>query len=188
MPRQCDKLKFIAAVWEHFLGPGHMLIWVMCVKKSNWKAYVFWIALADGVGLLSGWLSREGAAAFAAQVRQPPFSPPAVLFPIVWTVLYTLMGFGAARVWLASPGEARSRGLNLFVIQLVVNFFWSLVFFNAGRYGLAFLLVLLLLGLVGAMAVNFYRTDKAAGLAQIPYLLWLTVAACLSFGVWYLNR
>ena len=156
--------------------------------KASWKPYVFWILLAEAAGALSGWLSREGSEVFSQTVTQPPLSPPAILFPIVWTILYALMGIGAARVSLAPPSPQRSRGLNLFVIQLVVNFFWSLIFFNAQAYGFAFLWLLLLWVLVLRMILAFRQVDPLAAWLQIPYLLWLTFAAYLSFGVWYLNR
>lgn len=156
--------------------------------KASWKPYVFWILLAEAVGALSGWLSREGSEVFSQTVIQPPLSPPAILFPIVWTILYALMGIGAAQVGLTPSSPERSRSLNLFVIQLVVNFFWSLIFFNAQAYGFAFLWLLLLWVLVLLMILAFRKVDPLAALLQIPYLLWLTFAAYLSFGVWYLNR
>ena len=154
---------------------------------KNRKPYVFWIALSEAVGLLSGLLSRSGMEAFRETVRQPPLSPPAIVFPIVWTILYALMGIGAARISVAPDSQNRRRGLNLFIIQLIVNFFWSLIFFNAQAYGFAFLWLLLLWFLVLWMAVSFYRVDPAAALLQIPYLLWLTFAAYLNYGVWMLN-
>ena len=144
--------------------------------------------LAAAVGALSGWLSREGSEVFSQTVIQPPLSPPAILFPIVWTILYALMGIGAAQVSLTPSSPERSRSLNLVVIQLVVNFFWSLIFFNAQAYGFAFLWLLLLWVLVLLMILAFRKVDPLAALLQIPYLLWLTFAAYLSFGVWYLNR
>lgn len=159
----------------------------MSMKKQNWKPYVFFIALAEGVGILSGWLSREGTKAYAEMVTKPPLSPPGWVFPVVWTVLFALMGFGAARMYLAEPGGDRSRGLNFFVAQLIVNFFWSLIFFNAGAYGFALIWLLLLLGLVLAMTRSFWQTDKKAALAQLPYILWLLFAAYLNYGVWQLN-
>ena len=158
------------------------------MKKGNWKIYGLWILLSEAVGALSGWLSREGMEMYSQSVTQPPLSPPAVLFPIVWTVLYALMGIGAARIWLAPESPERSRGLNLFVAQLIVNFFWSLIFFNLQAFGFALLWLLLLWVLVAWMTVVFYQTDKLAAWLQIPYLIWLTFAAYLSGAVWVLNR
>lgn len=158
------------------------------MKTNNWKTYAFWIVLAEAVGALSGWLTREGTRVFSETAVQPPLSPPMILFPIVWGILYLLMGIGAARVSLTPPSQSRSRGLNLFVLQLVVNFFWSLIFFNAQAYGFAFFWLLLLWVLVLIMILSFRKTDPAAAKLQIPYLLWLTFAAYLNAGVWYLNR
>ena len=144
--------------------------------------------MAEATGALSGWLSREGAEVFNATVTQPPLSPPSAVFPIVWGILYALMGYSAARIYLAPPSAQRSRGLNLFIIQLVVNFFWSLIFFNLQAFGLAVLWLLLLWVLVQWMILTFRKVDPLAALLQVPYLLWLTFAAYLSIGVWYLNR
>jgi tryptophan-rich sensory protein len=89
---------------------------------------------------------------------------------------------------LAPSSSDRSNGLNLFIAQLVVNFFWSLIFFNAQAYGFAFLWLLLLWALVLAMILTFRKVDPLAAYLQIPYLLWLSFAAYLNLGVWYLNR
>ena len=160
----------------------------MFMNKNNWKTYVFWILLSEAVGLLAGLLTRNATEAFGQLVAQPPLSPPAILFPIVWTVLYALMGFGVARIRLSPPSAERSRGINLFIAQLIVNFFWPLFFFNAQAYGFAFLWLLFLWGLVLWMILTWHKIDPLAAKLQIPYLLWLTFAAYLSFGVWLLNK
>jgi len=160
----------------------------MNMNKNNWKTYAFWILLSEAVGLLAGLLTRNATEAFGQLAAQPPLSPPAILFPIVWTVLYGLMGFGAARIRLTPPSTERSRGINLFISQLIVNFFWPLIFFNAQAYGFAFLWLLLLWGLVLWMILTWRKIDPLAAKLQIPYLLWLTFAAYLNFGVWLLNR
>ena len=144
--------------------------------------------MAEAVGALSGWLTREGTKIYAQTITKPPLSPPGWVFPIVWSILYALMGIGAARLYQASPSAARSRGLNLFVTQLVINFFWSPIFFNLQAFGLAFLWLVLLWILVFGMLLTFRKVDPLAAKLQIPYLLWLTFAAYLNFGVWYLNR
>ena len=155
--------------------------------KRNWKPYLFWILLAETVGGLSGWLTRDAMTAYRETVLQPPLSPPGWVFPVVWSLLYALMGIGAARVWITPPSRFLNRGLNLFVIQLAVNFFWSPIFFNLQAFGLAFFWLLLLLGLVFWMILTFRKQDRTAARLQIPYLLWLTFAAYLNFGVWKLN-
>lgn len=109
------------------------------MKKKTWKIYAFWIILAEAVGALSGWLTSEGMKVYTETINQPPLSPPPWLFPIAWGILYALMGIGAARVSLAPKSKERSLGLNLFVVQLIVNFFWSPIFFNAQAFGTALL-------------------------------------------------
>lgn len=154
------------------------------MKKGNWKTYVFWIALSEGVGVLAGWLTREGVKAFSTTALQPPLSPPAWVFPIVWGILYALMGISAARIALTdSP-----LGLNLFIGQLVVNFFWPLLFFNAGAWGFAAVWLAILWLLVLAMILVFRKADPIAAWLQVPYLLWLSFALYLNVGVWLLNR
>ncbi len=156
--------------------------------KRNWKPYVYWILLTEAVGGLSAFLTKEGTKIFNEAAVQPPLSPPAFVFPIVWGILYALMGFSAARVYRTAPSRSRSLGLNLYVAQLIVNFFWSLIFFNAQAYGFAFLWLILLWVLVFGMILVFRKVDSLAAVLQIPYLLWLTFAAYLNLGVWYLNR
>lgn len=157
------------------------------MKTKPWKTYLIWIGLAEAVGAVSGFASRDGNRIYQATALQPSVSPPAWVFPVVWGILFALMGISAARIWLSEPSSVRSRGLNLFIAQLTVNFFWTLIFFNARAYGFAFFWLLLLLGLVLWMTLTFRKTDRTAALLQIPYLLWLTFAAYLNFGVWKLN-
>jgi len=155
--------------------------------KQNRKVYLLWIFLAEAVGALSGWLTMDAMVAYGQTILQPPLAPPGWLFPVVWTVLYGLMGIGAARIYLTTSSKMRSLGLNLFVVQLVVNFFWSPIFFNLLAFGLAFFWLLLLWGLVLWMILVFWKVDPLAAKLQIPYLIWLTFAAYLNLGVWYLN-
>lgn len=158
------------------------------MKKSNWKSYAFWILLAEGVGALSGWLTREGVRIYQQTIVQPPLSPPPIVFPIVWAILFALMGIGAARVYLTPASTARSRGLLLFLVQLAFNFLWSIIFFNLQMFGFAFLWLIALWLLIAWMTASFYQVDPPAALLQIPYLLWVAFAGYLTLGVWLLNR
>ena len=148
---------------------------------------ILFVALCEAVGALAGLLSRQGMEIYKTSVRKPPLSPPAVLFPIAWTVLYALMGIGAARVSLTPPSPARERGLRLFAGQLAFNFFWSLLFFNRQAFGFAFFWLVILWALIGAMTLTFAETDRTAAAMQLPYLLWVLFAGYLNFGVWMLN-
>ena len=107
------------------------------MKKATWKTYAFFI-IAEAVGGLSGCLTREGSRIYSETATQPPLSPPSIVFPIVWGILFLLMGFSAARICLAPPSNARMRSLQLFGTQLAFNFFWSIIFFNLQNFGFAF--------------------------------------------------
>lgn len=157
------------------------------MNKQTRKQYAFWIGLSLGVGFLSGLISREGTTLYAEMLQKPSLSPPGWVFPVVWTVLYTLMGISAAQIWATPHSLPRSRGLNLFIGQLIVNFFWSPIFFNAGAYGIALVWLLILWVLVALMIKEFWKGDPTAAKLQIPYLLWLTFAAYLNWGIWKLN-
>lgn len=157
------------------------------MKHHTWKIYAAWILLAEAVGGLSGWLTRDGAKAYSESIIQPPLSPPALVFPIVWGILFALMGIGAARIYLAPPSRERTNSLRIFLLQLAFNFFWSILFFNLQAFGAALVWLLILWGLILWMIVAFRKVDPLAAWMQIPYLLWVTFAAYLNYGVWMLN-
>lgn len=146
-------------------------------------------------GFLLLYLAVGGAAALVTarglpyydQMEKPWFSPPDAVFSVVWTILYILMGIGMARVW-RSGAPSRNRTLRVFLLQLGVNFFWTVWFFGLHKYLPAFLWLVLLVFLVAEMARRFSLADKLAGRMQIPYLLWGIFAAALNLGVWLLNR
>ena len=157
------------------------------MKLKQWKPYIISTLIALAVGGLSALLTMDGMAAYNTSVVKPSLTPLGWIFGVVWTVLYALMGISAARIWLCNDYEAKSKGLNLYVAQLVVNFFWSLIFFNAQAFGFAFFWLLLLWALVLLMILQFNKVDRKAALLQIPYLIWLTFAAYLNLGVWVMN-
>ena len=157
------------------------------MKNSNWKTYAFWIILCEAVGALAGWISAGGIEVYSALANKPPLTPPQWVFPVVWTILYALMGISAARISLTPPSKERNRGLNLFTVQLIVNFFWPLLFFNAQAFGFALIWLILLWVLVLAVILTFRKIDKTAAWLLIPYLLWLTFAVYLNAGVYILN-
>ena len=154
---------------------------------KKWKTYILWILITEGTGLLAGLFTRQASEIYSGVIQQPPLSPPGWIFPVVWTILYGLMGISAARISLEPAGRQKDKALNIFVAQLIVNFFWSLIFFNAQAYGFAFLWILLLWALILWLIIAFWKVDKTAALLQIPYLLWVSFAAYLNYGVWRLN-
>ena len=157
------------------------------MKIKKFLPYIIGAGIALAVGTLSGFLSMDAMEVYSQTIVQPPLSPPGWLFPVAWTILYTLMGISSARIWQKPEGESRSKALNLYVAQLIVNFFWSLIFFNAQAFGFAVLWLMLLWVLVLLMILQFRKVDKTAARLQIPYLLWLTFAAYLNYAVWQLN-
>jgi len=112
---------------------------------------------------------------------QPPLAPKAILFPIVWTILYILMGISAYII------DEKNGSLTLYYIQLFVNAMWSIIFFVFKLRFLAFIWIILLIVLVVIMIKNFLKINKTAGYLQIPYLLWLIFASYLNLGVYLLN-
>lgn len=165
----------------------HKLFQVMRMKNQKLRVYAIAILIPEAVGALAGLLTREGIQNFQ-NVPQSALTPPGIVFPIVWTILYALMGISLARVWLAEESGARTRGLSLFLFQLIFNFFWSIFFFNMGAYGFSFLWILGLWVLIGLMILSFYKVDKIAAWLQVPYFLWVTFAAYLNYAVWQLNK
>lgn len=157
------------------------------MKEHKWIPYVLWILFPEAVGFLSGWLTRQGSELYSQAIVKPPLSPPAMVFPIVWGLLFLLMGIGAAQIYLAEPSPARARSLRIFLLQLAFNFFWSILFFNFQAFGLALIWLLILWGLILWMIFSFRQVDPPAAWMQVPYLLWVTFAAYLNFGVWRLN-
>ncbi len=156
------------------------------MKNKKLWTYVIFIGISEAVGILSGLLTRNGMER-VMELPKSSLTPPSWVFPIVWTVLFLLMGVGAARIWLAEDSNAKFNGLWFYVFQLIFNFFWSLLFFNMQWFGVAFIWLIVLWILIAGMAYNFYQVDKAAGLLQVPYLIWVTFAGYLNYVVWALN-
>lgn len=144
------------------------------------------LAISLGTGGLSALLTRDSMGQYAL-LKQPLLAPPGWVFPVVWTILFILMGVAAYLVWIEN-GPERSRMLTLYGVQLVFNFLWTIIFFNTERRGFALTWLVILWGLVLAAMLCFRKKNKAAGDLLIPYLAWVTFAAYLNAGVWVLNR
>lgn len=136
------------------------------VKK--YKPYLSSVLLACAVGALSGFLSRNGMQEFQTSVLKPPLTPPPILFPIVWTILYVLMGLGAALVAQSPSGRSQRTALRIYALQLAVNFFWSILFFNFSAYFAAFLWLILLWVLVLLMIWSFAGVNPRRGAPANP--------------------
>lgn len=156
--------------------------------KVNKRLLIICIAIPLGVGLVSALLTRGSMETFA-QLNKPPLAPPAWLFPVVWTILYTLMGVSSYLV-LTSGAEKEEieYALKIYAYQLLVNFLWSTFFFNFGWYLFAFFWLVLLWVLVLMMILRFKDISKIAAYMNIPYIIWLSFAGYLNFAIWLLNR
>ncbi len=145
------------------------------------KPYIYSVLIALAVGGLSALLTR-GSMDIYNDIVRPPLSPPGFLFPIVWTILYILMGISSAIVYRKASKSPiiQKTGLGVYALQLVVNFFWSIIFFNMRAFLFAFIWLVLLWVLILTMIVRFYRISPLAAYLQIPYLLWVTFALYLS--------
>ena len=153
------------------------------------KPYIISILISLAVGGLSALLTRGSMDIYSTMIT-PPLAPPAILFPIVWTILYILMGISAAMVYTEStvPFAQRKTALYTYAASLFVNFFWSIIFFNMRAFLFAFVWLLLLLFLIIKTIMDYWKINRVAAYLQIPYAIWVAFAGYLNFGIWYLNR
>ena len=116
---------------------------------------------------------------------KPPLSPPSYIFPIVWTILYILMGIS---YFIATKDNGNDKELNqIYILQLLVNFFWPIIFFVLKMYFTAFFWIILLIILVIIMIKELLKNNKISGYLQIPYFIWLLFATYLNIGIFLLN-
>lgn len=153
--------------------------------KIQWKRLLLCLAIPLAVGGLAGILTKDSMMQFAL-VNKPPLSPPGWLFPVVWTALYLLMGLASYLVSRSDSAQKRP-ALILYAIQLIVNFFWSIFFFNFGWYLFSFFWLVLLWVLILLTIRAFWRVSPVAGILLIPYLLWVTFAGYLNLAIYLLN-
>ena len=154
--------------------------------KLQWKPLLIALAIPLAVGALSTLLS--GGTALYGELVKPPLSPPGWVFPVVWTVLYLLMGYASYLVWRSdAPKERKRRALTLYGLQLLANFLWPLLFFGAESL-LGALICLLVLWVLILLTIRAFSgiSEKAADLL-LPYILWVTFAAYLNLGFFLLN-
>lgn len=155
--------------------------------KIKWKTLIIAVAIPLLVGGLSALITGNSMADFEA-IKKPPFAPPGWIFPVVWTILYVLMGIASYLIFTSSaPLSERKHALQFYLIQLFFNFFWSILFFNLKAYNFAFIWLIALLILIFSTAISFYRISKPAAYLLIPYFLWVVFAGYLNLGIALLN-
>lgn len=148
-------------------------------NRIEWKTLIISVAISLGAGLLGTILAPNIGTAYMT-MEKPPLSPPGWVFPVVWTILYVLMGIAAYRIWINPAGDDRREALVYYGAQLVVNILWPLIFFEWEAYWLAFFWLLLLWYLVFRTWRKFKELDRRAGVLLVPYLAWLTFAGYLN--------
>jgi translocator protein len=141
-----------------------------------------------GGGALVGYLNRNSFEVYK-NLEKPFFSPPAIVFPIVWTVMYILMGIAAYRFYMKNKIKVLNRdGYFYYIVQLLCNFAWIFLFSSFRLYGLSFLLIIVIIILILIVTLKFLRLDKIAGVLMFPYIIWLAFAGVLNYFVWMLNE
>lgn len=155
------------------------------MKNKKVKIYIAGIIIALAAGGLSALFSI-GAMAEYGSLLQPPLSPPSWLFPVVWTVLYVLMGISSARIYIAD-GPFSPKALRSYSLQLVLNIVWTLLYFALELRLAAFVWIIVLIAAVCVMIIRFFKVDRPAAYLQLPYLVWLIFAAYLNLGTYLLN-
>lgn len=156
--------------------------------KSIVLTFIIAIAVPLATGGLSALLTKDNMNIYG-EISTPPLSPPSFLFPVVWTLLYILMGVSSAFIWLQRKDEKEKadNALLIYAATLVFNFIWSLIFFNFRLYLFSFIWLVCLLVLIILTVVSYRRLSPVAAYLQIPYALWVAFAGYLNFGIWLLN-
>ena len=154
------------------------------MKIKDKRSLIIAILIPIAVGTLSALFS--GNMQIYSSINKPALSPPGILFPIVWTVLYILMGI-SSYIIDESNDPKRKSALGTYALQLFFNFYWGIIFFRFNLFFTAFVCLLALIFLIIKMILQFYRIKQTAAYLQIPYLLWCLFAAYLNFMIFRLN-
>ena len=156
----------------------------VCILKIQWKNLITCIAIPLAVGSLSALLTQRNMNIFDS-ITKPALAPPGWLFPVVWTILYILMGIASYLVY--TSGKSSDAAMTTYGVQLFFNFFWSIIFFNLNLYLVAFIWLVLLWILILKTTWHFFQISKPAGILMFPYLLWVTFSGYLNFAIYLLN-
>lgn len=162
-------------------------------KKINVIKLIVAIAIPLAIGMLSSFITKDAMMSFNA-MKKPPLAPPGILFPIAWTILYILMGISSYIIYAydaqndTSSLNLKNKCLLLSAIQLIFNFFWSIIFFKFKLYIFAFVWLVILWILVFKLMRESKKISKVASYLLIPYLAWMTFAGYLNIGIAVLNK
>ena len=153
--------------------------------EMNYLKLVISIGVCLLVGFIAGMFTSTSIDTWYSTLTKPSFNPPNWVFGPAWTILYIMMGIALYLVWNASNNRI---AVTFFVIQLALNFLWSFLFFALENPLIAFIEILLLLGMIILTAVQFYPVSRTAAFLLIPYILWVIFASVLNFRIYWLNR
>lgn len=151
---------------------------------NKWFVLAGFIILCLGVGVVSGVMTAGAMVDWYPSLNKPTFNPPSWIFAPVWTLLYIMMAVAAWRVWLAGPSSKPA--LNLFFIQLVLNFLWSIYFFGLHSPALALIDIIAMWIIIALTTRAFFKIARPAGWLLVPYLAWVSFAVVLNANIWWL--
>ena len=162
---------------------------IFCVNnKFNFKGLLKNILMSVGGGLLVGFITRNSINVYDT-LKKSLLTPPNIVFQIVWIVLYTLIGIAAYRIYMNNKTEKNDyNGYFYYLVQLLINFLWTIIFFNLRLYGISFILIIILLILITITTIKFFKVDKISGVLMVPYIGWITFASYLTFYIWIFNE
>lgn len=152
----------------------------------EFKSLLHSLLISLGVGTLSSLLTRNSMETYKS-LNQPFLSPPGHIFPLVWTILFVLMGISSYIIFKTNSSE-KYNALIIYGIQLIVNFCWPLLFFNSQKFLLSFFDIIILLVLIVLMIIKFYKINKISAFLQTPYFLWVLFAGYLNLMIYFLNK
>ena len=154
------------------------------MKIRNKSALIISILIPLTVGTMSALFS--GNMSSYSILNKPAFSPPGFIFPVVWTILYILMGASSYIVYFSNSSN-KSKALLLYCIQLFFNFCWTIIFFGLDLFLFAFIWLIALIFIIIIMIRQFLIVNPLSAYLQIPYLIWCIFAAYLNFYIFLLN-
>ena len=154
------------------------------MRRFNWKLFIISLVIPLAVGGVSTWLIRDNLDIYS-EINLPAFAPPSIIFGIVWTVLYIIMGVSLYLV--LNSGKSDKESIYYFSLQLLFNFCWPIAFFNFRLFWFAFVWLLVLLYLIVRMIIKFWKINRVSGILQIPYAVWVTFAGVLNLAIAILN-
>ena len=175
-----------AGSWYFLMLSAYNIPEVNSYMWKKIKPYAISILIAFAVGGIAALLTKNSMSMYN-EIQKPALAPPGWIFPVAWSILYTLMGISSAMVYVKSQGNILGNGIGYYVLSLVFNFFWTIIFFNLRMFLLSFIWLIILWLLILGTISGYSKISKKAAFLQIPYLLWVSFAGYLNFMIYILN-